>query len=69
MNKIITIAHGNGGEENNELIKNIFYKHFVNDILEKSEDAAVIEEGKLAFISLVVTLVNWPFAVHVTTWR
>lgn len=49
MNKTITIAHGNGGEENNELIKNVFYKHFSNDILSKSEDAAVIEEGSLAF--------------------
>jgi len=49
MNKTITIAHGNGGEENNELISKIFYKHFANDILEKSEDAAVIEEGTLAF--------------------
>ena len=49
MNKTITIAHGNGGEENNELITNIFYKHFKNDILSKSEDAAVIENGRLAF--------------------
>ena len=49
MTKNITLAHGNGGEENNELIKKIFYKHFKNDILEKSEDAAVIEDGKLAF--------------------
>lgn len=49
MNKTITIAHGNGGEENNELIKKVFYKHFANDILQKSEDAAVIEEGRLAF--------------------
>ena len=49
MNKTITIAHGNGGEENNELISKIFYKHFENDILAKSEDAAVIEEGTLAF--------------------
>jgi hydrogenase expression/formation protein HypE len=48
MNKTITIAHGNGGEENNELITKIFYKHFKNDILEKSEDSAVIENGKLA---------------------
>ena len=49
MNKTVTIAHGNGGEENNELIRDIFYKHFENDILAKSEDAAVIEEGRLAF--------------------
>jgi len=43
MNKTITIAHGNGGEENNELITSIFYKHFKNDILSKSEDAAVLD--------------------------
>jgi len=49
MTKTITLAHGNGGEENNELIKKVFYKHFENDILAKSEDAAVIEDGKLAF--------------------
>lgn len=49
MTKTVTLAHGNGGEENNELIKKIFYKHFENDILAKSEDAAVIEDGKLAF--------------------
>ncbi|MCK4441811.1 MAG: hydrogenase expression/formation protein HypE [Sulfurovaceae bacterium] len=49
MTKNITLAHGNGGEENNELIRKIFYKHFKNDILEKSEDSAVIEDGKLAF--------------------
>jgi len=49
MIKTITLAHGNGGAENNELIEKVFYKHFKNDILSKSEDAAVIEEGKLAF--------------------
>ena len=48
MTKNITLAHGNGGEENNELITKIFYKHFKNEILEKSEDSAVIEHGKLA---------------------
>jgi len=49
MNNTITIAHGNGGQENQELISQVFYKYFKNDILEKSEDAAVIENGKLAF--------------------
>jgi hydrogenase expression/formation protein HypE len=47
MQKNITLAMGNGGEENNELIRDIFYKAFKNEILEKSEDAAVIEDGKL----------------------
>ena len=45
----IKLAHGNGGIENNQLIGDIFYKAFQNEILEKSEDAAVIEDGKLAF--------------------
>ena len=49
MTKTITLAHGNGGAENNELIKEVFYKAFQNEILAKSEDAAVIENGKLAF--------------------
>jgi hydrogenase expression/formation protein HypE len=49
MQKNITLAMGNGGEENNELISKIFYKAFKNEILEKSEDAAVIEDGRLAF--------------------
>lgn len=49
MTKTVTLAHGNGGEENNELIKKVFYKHFKNEILEKSEDAAVIDGGRLAF--------------------
>ncbi len=49
MNKQITLAMGNGGEENNGLITKVFYKAFKNDILAKSEDAAVIHEGALAF--------------------
>lgn len=47
--KTITLAHGNGGAENNELISKVFYNAFKNEILEKSEDAAVIENGNLAF--------------------
>lgn len=49
MTKNIVLAQGNGGEENGELISKIFYKHFKNDILEKSEDAAIIDGGRLAF--------------------
>ncbi|MEA1956519.1 MAG: hydrogenase expression/formation protein HypE [Campylobacterota bacterium] len=49
MNSQIKLAHGNGGQENNELISTVFYKAFKNEILEKNEDAAVIENGKLAF--------------------
>ncbi|WP_457748141.1 hydrogenase expression/formation protein HypE [Sulfurimonas sp.] len=41
MNKQITLANGNGGQENNELITQVFYKAFKNEILERSDDAAV----------------------------
>jgi hydrogenase expression/formation protein HypE len=47
--KYIKLAHGNGAEENNKLIKDVFYKAFQNDILSQSEDAAIIEDGKFAF--------------------
>lgn len=49
MDNTITLAQGNGGVENNELISKVFYKAFQNEILEKSEDAAVIHGGELAF--------------------
>ena len=49
MNKTISLACGNGGEENNELISSVFYKAFKNEILERSEDAAIIHSGALAF--------------------
>lgn len=49
MTKTITLAQGNGGEENAQLISKIFYQHFKNEILEKSEDAAIIDGGRLAF--------------------
>ncbi|MGM0518294.1 MAG: hydrogenase expression/formation protein HypE [Campylobacterota bacterium] len=47
--KKVTLAQGNGGAENQELISKVFYKAFENEILTKSEDSAVIEDGKLAF--------------------
>lgn len=49
MNSQIKLSHGNGGLENNELISKVFYKAFKNEILQKSEDAAIIEDGRLAF--------------------
>lgn len=49
MKKTITLADGNGGEENRKLITDVFYKAFHNEILNKSEDAAVIHRGELAF--------------------
>ncbi len=49
MNPTITLAYGNGGEENHQLISQVFYKAFANDILASSEDAAIIYGGELAF--------------------
>jgi hydrogenase expression/formation protein HypE len=49
MNKTITLANGNGGEENNELITKVFYKAFKNEILSKNEDSAILDiNGKIA---------------------
>jgi len=64
MTKTITLAHGNGGQENNELITEVFYKAFKNDILSKSEDAAVIQDGTLAFStdSFTVSPIEFPGA-------
>ncbi|MCD6258125.1 MAG: hydrogenase expression/formation protein HypE [Helicobacteraceae bacterium] len=49
MTATVSLACGNGGEENNELISSVFYKAFKNEILDKSEDAAIIHNGELAF--------------------
>ena len=54
----ITMAHGSGGKSSAELMKAVFGKYFKNDILDKMEDAAVLEiSGKIAFStdSFVVT--------------
>ncbi|MEI8216796.1 MAG: hydrogenase expression/formation protein HypE [Eubacteriales bacterium] len=54
----INMSHGSGGNASQDLMKNIFAKHFANEILDKMEDAAVLEvNGKIAFStdSFVVT--------------
>ena len=54
----ITMAHGSGGNASRELMSEIFGKHFKNDVLDKMEDAAVLEiNGRIAFStdSFVVT--------------
>ncbi len=49
MVKTVPLSAGNGGEENSELISRVFYKAFKNDILLKSEDAALLDiDGKVA---------------------
>ncbi len=58
MQEIITLAHGSGGKTTGDLIKNIFIKHFNNDILIKNEDAAsFMLSGRAAFTtdSFVIT--------------
>ena len=51
MSKKILLSHGGGGEETQNLIKELFFKHFDNEILLRMEDAAslVMESTKLAF--------------------
>lgn len=51
MSKRILLSHGGGGEETQSLIKDLFFKHFENDILLRMEDAAslVMHSHKLAF--------------------
>ena len=39
----ITMAHGSGGKSSAQLMKDIFGKHFSNDVLAKMEDAAVLD--------------------------
>jgi len=67
MTKTITIAHGNGGEENNELIKKIFYKYFKNDILEKSEDAAILNVGRIPLNTTSIQLESKETQIAMTT--
>ncbi|RMA97851.1 hydrogenase expression/formation protein HypE [Hydrogenothermus marinus] len=50
MENRILLSHGGGGEETQKLIKNLFFKYFSNPILEKMEDAAVLNtNSKIAF--------------------
>lgn len=48
--KTIQLSHGGGGAEMNELLNSLFFKYFSNDILLKSEDAALLEvKNKIVF--------------------
>jgi len=54
----IDISYGSGGKQTSNLINDIFIKNFNNEILNKLEDAAVLDmSGKIAFTtdSFVVT--------------
>lgn len=46
----ISLSHGGGGVETQQLIQQLFYAHFDNALLRQAEDAAVFEaNGALAF--------------------
>ena len=59
MSGIVTLAHGSGGRLTHDLIKEIFLKHFSNDILLSGDDSARIDlkGGRIAFTtdSYVIT--------------
>ncbi len=44
--KLITLAHGSGGEETRKLIQELFIKEFEDEELRKMEDSAVLNLGK-----------------------
>jgi hydrogenase expression/formation protein HypE len=50
-NMKIEMAHGSGGKSTTDLISKVFSKYFKNDILDKMEDAAVLNlsSSKIAF--------------------
>lgn len=60
----ISIRHGDGGLLTNRLIRDVFYKHFENDILTGYQDSAIfpITTGRLAFTtdSFVVKPIFFP---------
>ena len=60
----ITLAHGSGGKLTEDLIHEVFEKHFSNEILSEMEDAAVLSlpTQKIAFTtdSFVVSPVFFP---------
>jgi len=46
----VLLSHGGGGEETQELIKNLFLKYFGNPILNKLEDGAILDtKGRIVF--------------------
>ena len=46
----IDLSHGSGGKQTSNLIHDIFLKNFDNEILNKLEDAAVLDiSGRIAY--------------------
>jgi hydrogenase expression/formation protein HypE len=50
VSKKILLSHGGGGEEMQSLINKLFFKHFGNEILDKTEDSATLHvKNQIAF--------------------
>lgn len=51
MNEYITLACGSGGKLTHQLINDLFYKHFKNDMLLEGGDSAVfsVKNGRMAY--------------------
>lgn len=51
MEKNVLLGHGSGGRLSHELIKNIFYKYFNNQVLSQQTDSAILpcDASNLAF--------------------
>ena len=47
----INMSHGSGGKATSELVEQVFKKNFSNSILDKMEDAAVLDVSKVARIA------------------
>ena len=60
--KFVTLAHGAGGQQTNELIDRVFKAHFANPQF-TGDDAAVLEpwQGKIAFSTDGFIVSPWEF--------
>ena len=66
----ITMAHGSGGRETGQLIREIFEANFHNEVLDKMEDSAVVEgSGRLAMTTDSFVVSPWKFPEPYTLGR
>lgn len=64
MNKTILLGHGSGGKLSSDLIRDVFIKHFDNEILSNQYDSSIfdVEKGKICITtdSFVVNPIFFP---------
>ncbi len=63
VNEKITMVHGSGGSATSELIESVFASAFSSSVLDKMEDAAVVEGGSRLAVttdSFVITPLDFP---------